>query len=319
MSDLTTNSAAPWSDAIKNVLAQLRKRGVHFSGFNAAIDSDLKLGTGGSGPLEIATALTLRQLYPFSLTETGATIPPKRNAKNQLPPLAGAEKIFYARLCQAAANMRVGPPSSLLGPVSSLFGKAWHVMSVDLRFFTVEHAPMIGEVVIICDPGLKQPLADVEIAELQSQSQAAAAKLGAKSLRSVELKFLKASQSSLTAREYACARHMVGETERVVFGERALREDDHRQFGQYMFQSHESSRDVLQNRPPELDLLVEMARGHRGCLGARLTDGGFGAATVNLVAYHQAENFMEAMARNYEKRTGSKLQPILCQIGDGAG
>src|SRR5262249_29414178 len=156
--------------------------------------------------------------------------------------------------------------------------------SVDLRFFTVEHAPMIGEVVIICDPGLKQPLADVEIAELQSQSQAAATKLGAKSLRSVDLKFLKASQPSLTALEYACARHMVGDTERVVFGERALREDDHRQFGQYMFQSHESSRDVLQSRPPELDLLVEMARGHRGCLGARLTDGGFGAATVNLVA-----------------------------------
>jgi galactokinase len=105
----------------------------------------------------------------------------------------------------------------------------------------------------------------------------------------------------------------------VVFGERALREDDHRQFGQFMFQSHESSRDLLKNSTPQLDLLVEIARTHPGCLGARLTGGGFGGATINLVAYHQAEAFMEHMARQYEQRSGIKLQPLLCQIVDGAG
>ena len=37
MSDLKKNPAAPWADYVKGVLDQLRKRGVHFSGFNAAI------------------------------------------------------------------------------------------------------------------------------------------------------------------------------------------------------------------------------------------------------------------------------------------
>jgi len=86
-----------------------------------------------------------------------------------------------------------------------------------------------------------------------------------------------------------------------------------------MFQSHESSRDFLKNSTPELDLLVELARAHPGCLGARLTGGGFGGATINLVSYHHAEAFMEFMARQYETRSGHKLQPVVCQIVDGAG
>ena len=56
-----------------------------------------------------------------------------------------------------------------------------------------------------------------------------------------------------------------------------------------------------------------------GCLGARLTGGGFGGATINLVSYHQAENFMEHMAAQYEARTGRKMKPLLCQVVDGAG
>ena len=142
--------------------------------------------------------------------------------------------------------------------------------------------------------------------------------MGAKSLRSVELKQVEAAKTQLSAREYACARHVVSEIARVVAGARALREDDHQQFGQFMFQSHESSRDFLKNSTKELDLLVELARQQPGCLGARLTGGGFGGATINLVAHHQAEAFISQMSRLYHERTGVALKPLVCQIVDGA-
>ena len=102
-------------------------------------------------------------------------------------------------------------------------------------------------------------------------------------------------------------------------GARALQQDDHQQFGQYMFQSHESSRDFLKNSTRELDLLVDLARRHPACLGARLTGGGFGGATVNLVAHLQAESFMKHMAEKYHEATGIRLEPLACQIVDGAG
>ena len=149
--------------------------------------------------------------------------------------------------------------------------------------------------------------------------EAAARALGVKVLRSVDLKFLAANKAKLSVREYECAYHIVGENQRVAAGARLLRENDHVQFGQYMFQSHQSSRDFLRNSVPELDILVELARGIPGCLGARLTGGGYGGATINLVAHHQAEKFMSTIARQYEERTGHKCEPLLCQIVDGAG
>jgi galactokinase len=192
-------------------------------------------------------------------------------------------------------------------------------MSIDFQSLKVEQAPMVGEAIIVCNSGVKHELVGGEYNELRQNCEAAAQKLGAKSLRAVELKVLEANKAKLTAREYECARHVVSEIQRVVAGERALRDDDHRQFGQYMFQSHESSRDFLKNSTAELDLLVELARAHPGCLGARLTGGGFGGATINLVSYHQAESFMRQIAEAYEDQTGHKLKPLLCQIVDGAG
>jgi len=229
-----------------------------------------------------------------------------------------AERMHFAKICRAAENEFVGVRCGILDQISSLFGKAWNVTSIDCRFLTVEHAPLIGEALIICDTGVKHALVGGEYNELREHCESAARKLGANSLRSVEMKYLHAHRSELTARESECAHHVVSEIARVVAAERALREDDHRQLGQFMFQSHESSRDDLKNSCAELDLLVELARQSPGCLGARLTGGGFGGATINLVAYHQAESFMESIARQYEERTGRQIKPMVCQIVDGA-
>jgi galactokinase len=319
--DFKKNPDAPWANYVKGVLEQLRKRGVNFNGFNAAICGDIPMGAGmsSSAALEVATALTVRRLYPFSLSETGLLTAPKRDARGELPPVPQEEKLYFAKLCQAAENQFVGVQSGLLDQISSLFGKAWHVMSIDFQTLKVEQSPMIGEAIIVCNSGVKHELVGGEYNELRQNCESAAQKLGAKSLRAVEFKTLEANKAKLMTREYECARHVVSEIQRVVAGERALRDDDHRQFGQYMYQSHESSRDFLKNSTGELDLLVELARAHPGCLGARLTGGGFGGATINLVAYHQAESFMRQIANEYEDETGHKLQPILCQIVDGAG
>jgi galactokinase len=320
MSELKKNPEAPWADYVKGVLAQLRKRGVNFSGFNAAIHSSIPMGAGmsSSAALLVATALAVRKLYPFSLSETGASVPPKRNEKGDVPPLSPIERMYFAKACRAAENEFVGVQCGILDQVSSLYGKAWNIINIDCKFLTVEHVPVVGEAIIVCDTGVKHALTGGEYNELRANCMSAAQKLNAKSLRSVEMKYLQAHKTALTQREYECAHHVVSEIARVVAGERALQNDDHRQFGQYMFQSHESSRDFLKNSCEELDILVELARKHPGCLGARLTGGGFGGATINLVAYHQAESFMEQMAKEYEARTGHKITPMVCQVVEGA-
>jgi galactokinase len=320
ITELTRNPAAPWADRVKSMLAQLRKRGVHFNGFNAAISGNIPpaVGMGGSTALLIATALAVRQLHPFSLGETGATLPPRRDDRGRIPPLAVAQKTHFSRLIQAAETDFSGAPAGLLNPMTALVGKAWHALAFDCRSQSVDHLPFIGEVIVLCDSGARCVPASAELEELRSCCNSAARALGAKSLRAVEMKQLQTGRSRLTLREYECAAHVVGEIARVVAGERALREDDHRQFGQYLFQSHESSRDLLRNSTAALDTLVEIAKKHPGCLGARLAGHGFGGATINLVSHHQAASFAAHMRECHEKATGLKIEPMICQMVDGA-
>ncbi len=317
---LAKNPAAPWADYVKGVLEQLRKRGVRFSGFNAAIHGTIPPGAGmsSSAALEAATALAVRKLFPFTLTDTGLGTPPKRDRQGNVPPPAKAERLPLAKICQAAENEGVGVRSGLLDQMSSLFGRAWQVMEIDFKTLTVEYAPIAGAVLVVCDSGVKHEHVAGAYNELREQCEAAARALGVASLRAVDKKRLVANKAKLTERQYECAYHVIGEIQRVIHGGRALLDGDLRLFGECMYLSHESSRDFMKNSAPELDVLVELARAHPGCLGSRLTGGGFGGATVSLVAHHQAEDFMNAMARDYKSRTGREMKPVICQVVDGA-
>ncbi len=316
------NPAAPWADYVKGVLVQLRQRGVHFPGFNAAIHGTIPLGAGmsSSAALEVSTAMLVRQLAPYTLTSTGTTAPPRRLEDGSLPAPKPAERLEIARICQAAENKFVGVNCGLLDQISSLFGRAFHAIEIDCQSLSVETVPMIGDIaIVVCNTGVKHALVGGEYNELRDQCEAAARALGVASLRAVDPPMLKANRSRLSERQYACASHIVGEIQRVVFGARALRDGDFEQFGQYMFQSHESSRDQFHNSCPELDVLVELARGEPACLGARLTGGGFGGATINLVRRPQVDEFCRSMARAYEARAGVRIEPVVCQVVDGAG
>jgi len=318
---LEKGDSAPWANYVKGVLLQLRKRKVNFTGFNAAIHSTIPLGAGmsSSAALEIATTLSIRRLFPFTLNPSGLAVPPKRNSRGELPPLAKAEMLALAGVCRNAESEFVGVNCGSLDQISCLFGKEGHLVEIDCQHLTVEHLPMPpGVAVIVCDSGVKHALSDGAYNALRRECESAARGLGAASLRAVNAARLEANKSKLTEREYQCAYHIVGENRRVVCAGRALREGDLTQLGQLLFESHASSRDFFKNSCPELDLLVDLARVQPGCLGARLTGGGFGGATINFVKESEAQRFCREIAKEFEERTGSQLSPLRCRSVDGA-
>ena len=112
--------------------------------------------------------------------------------------------------------------------------------------------------------------------------------------------------------------HVVEEIQRVLQAVDCLRSGNLDEMGLLMSASHRSLRDLYEVSCGELDAMVEVAEGLPGYYGGRMTGGGFGGCTVNLVASEHSEAFRETVAERYRERTGISPEIYVCSSADGA-
>ncbi|MFN2145122.1 MAG: galactokinase, partial [Anaerolineales bacterium] len=62
---------------------------------------------------------------------------------------------------------------------------------------------------------------------------------------------------------------------------------------------------------------VELAQSEKGCLGARMTGGGFGGCVIALVENDAVPAFTETMRQEYEDATGLQPRIYVCQASNG--
>jgi galactokinase len=252
-----------WANYVLGVVAQFLSRGVAVPGFEAEITSTLPMGAGlsSSAALETATA--------YFLQETLST---------------AYSKLELARIGQAAEHTYVGVKCGLLDQISSIFSRENQVTFIDCRSFQVQTIPLPVEArFIVANSHAKHALVSGEYNERRASCEAAARALQVPALRDVSVAGLEAAASRLAAVPLRRARHIVGENERVLRAVEALQQNDLALLGRLMFASHESSQNNFENSCPELDILVAAARHAKKCWGARLSGGGFGGATINLL------------------------------------
>jgi galactokinase len=111
---------------------------------------------------------------------------------------------------------------------------------------------------------------------------------------------------------------VIGENARVLEAADALRSDNLKRFGELMAESHVSLRNDYEVSCDELDLMVELASRCPGTYGARMTGGGFGGCTVNLVEADAVEEFNTTVAGTYKQRSGLQPDIFVCTAADGA-
>lgn len=272
---LASEHVSPWSRYVLGVVDQFRRNDLPVEGFEAEISGNLPLGAGlsSSASVENATVLFLAKLF-------GAQLDPMQ----------------MARLSQKAEHDFVGVRCGLLDQIASLMSTAHHATFIDCRTTVVDHVPLDGKVsVILANSNVKHALTGGEYNERRSDCEAAAHALGVAALRDATTEMLQSRQSELADRIYHRALHITGENERVLEGCAALRRGDITRFGELMFLSHQSSIHNFENSCPELDLLVATARKTPGVFGARLSGGGFGGATINLVEAGREEEVVRAL------------------------
>lgn len=294
---------------IKSILRELRRRKVHFSGFNLSLHSAIPpgLGLGEEAACTVAVLAALRRQYPYSITLLGAGEPPRRDARGRVPGWTDGEKNILTGWCRSIWEGAGEWRGELFDPWPCLFGKEWHVLAIDCRFDRFDRYRLVGEAVVMVDFGVG---ATREQAEWRigwpALCRETARALLAKALRSVDSGYIRANSGRLNEAQAACARHVAGELQRVVYAERALQEEDILQFGHYLSLSQESLGETMGTPWPVAERVERIARSLPGCHGARFLGPGHGPGLLFLVAYHEVVSFVEQLAERCREEVGNR-------------
>ena len=292
-----------WSDYPVGVAVTLEKAGHRLRGARLEIRGEVPIGSGlsSSAAIEVATACAL-------VANSGLSI----------------DRREIALLCRQAENEFVGARVGIMDQFVSLFGEAHKALLLDCRSLEFRLLPVPDNVrLIICNTMVKHELASSAYNERRAQCEAGVEHLQrylphVRALRDVTVEQLEQYGRDLPEVIYRRCRHVITENERVLLAGDALERDDLHEFGRLMAESHRSLRDDYEVSSSELDVMVELAQPLEGVYGARMTGGGFGGCTVNLVATEHTDEFHQRVAEGYERALKLKPEIYICNASNGA-
>ena len=303
LDDLPQQATGTWCDYVLGIAVALQQMGQTTRGANLLVQSEIPIGAGlsSSAGIEVATALAL-------ISFNGSALP----------------LVEVAKLCQRTENSFIGARVGIMDQFVSCLGKARHALLLDCRSLEFELIPIPDRVrMVVCNTMVKHQHASGEYNRRREECEEGVRILakwypGIRALRDISAAQLAQYSKDVPETIYKRCRHVVEENERVRDGARLLRAGDLSGFGERMRESHRSLRDLYEVSCRELDIMVEIAEGLPGYYGGRMTGGGFGGSTINLVEAADAETFANQVADRYQKATGTTPAIYICSAADGA-
>jgi len=290
-----------WTDYPIGVAQELIRAGAAVAPANLFIRSTVPEGSGlsSSAALEVSTALALlasRRMAPLEL----------------------------ARLCQRAERNFVGMPCGIMDQYISVFGEERAAICIDCR--SLKHQVVRlpeGAAFVAVNTMVKHELAGSAYKERTEQCAAAVEWVRRRyprveSLRDVTPAMFEETEPSMPPLVARRARHVVTENARVLEFVAACREGAIDRMGDLFEASHRSLQHDYEVSCDELDFLVDAALGIDGVDGARMTGGGFGGCTVNLMRAAAVANFEREIAHLYYQRFGIQPHIYPCRPAWGA-
>lgn len=303
LDDRSLSARAHWSDYPVGVAVMLERAGHRLRGARLKLRSEVPMGSGlsSSAAVEVATACAL-------VANADLTVDRKE----------------LALLCQKAENEFVGARVGIMDQFVSLFGREQKALLLDCRSLEYSLLPLPLRVrLVVCNTMVKHEHASSAYNERRAQCEAGVEHLAkflpnVTALRDVTFAQLEQFGRDLPEVIFRRCRHVVTENARVLAAADALEKGELERFGRLMAESHASLRDDYEVSSRELDLMVELASKIEGVYGARMTGGGFGGCTINLVDVDHVETFTRLVAEGYEQATGLKPEIYVCEASNGA-
>jgi galactokinase len=302
MAELPGTARRHWSDYVVGVAHKLKEHGIDLPGANLLIHGNVPLGAGlsSSASLEVAAC--------------GAFLAASE---------AKLDRAEMARLCQRAENEFVGARCGIMDQFVSVHGKKDHALLLDCRSLEYRDVPLPEDVrLVICNTMVRHSLSGGEYNQRRKECETGAhffedKKPGVKALRDVSVEDFRKWEAEMPEVIRKRCRHVISEDARVIKAIEALGKTDVGLLGKLMRESHASLRDDFEVSCEELNVMVELAGKVEGVYGARMTGGGFGGCTINLVKSEAIEDFQAKVAEGYERATGRKPEIYVCRAADG--
>ncbi len=303
LENLPSRGKGLWSDYVLGIAVMLQEIGHPAPGASLLVRGEVPIGAGlsSSAAIEVASALALMSL---------------NGARLSLPEVA--------KLCQRAENVFIGARVGIMDQFVSCLGKAGHALLLDCRSLEFKLIPIPENVrLVICNTMVKHDHASGAYNRRREECDEGVKVLSrwypkARALRDISLEQLEQHKAEIPPTVYKRCLHVVTENQRVLEGAKYLAAGDVSRFGSLMRESHRSLRDLFEVSCRELDIMVEIAESLDGYYGGRMTGGGFGGCTVNLVNAADASRFAAQISKRYQAATGIKPDVYVCSAANGA-
>lgn len=299
----------PWGNYQAGIVNEFLKRGIIVHGLDMLFDATIPFGSGlsSSAAIELSTAFALNDVFGAGLT-----------------------KIELAKLSQDAEHNFCHVNCGIMDQFASAMGLENHAMLLNCSTLDYQYVPLnLGNnVLILANTCKKHALGAskynerrAEVAEGLTIMNNAALSHG----RPTHDNLCEFSSEDLEINEnffenpiiLKRVKHVITENERVISAVNVLKSGDIQAFGNLMRSANDSIRNLYEATGAELDAMWDAAASFDGCIGCRMTGGGFGGCTVNIVDSSRADEFISYVGAKYKAATGIDPAFYVCKIGDG--
>ncbi|SMO33840.1 galactokinase [Solitalea koreensis] len=292
-----------WYNYPLGVIDLFTRAGKKLSGLNMLFVGNVPIGSGlsSSAAIEVATAFALNTIFDI-----------------------GYDKLDLVKYAQQVENKFIGVNCGIMDQFAVAFGEKDSALVLNCDTLAYEAVPcgLDDYVLAIINTNKQRTLADSKYNERFAECRSALKNLQTRlpiqhlcDLNANDLEHnLDLIENFTIAKR---AKHVVNENERVHAAVKALSDGQLEAFGELMYASHDSLRNLYEVTGKELDCVIDFCKTQPHVVGARMTGAGFGGCAIALVKKAHFDDFEKKLTWHYTDMIGYAPSVYMSEIGNG--